>query len=289
MRKLYVLGAGTPTPTAERFGSAFVLRLDDEFLMFDCGPAATHKLAKVGLSTIQIEHLFFTHHHFDHNADYPCFLLSRWDQSIHDTPRLHVRGPAPTAQITDRLIGPDGAFRDDLTARINAPSSHAVYVNRGGVLPRPDPMVHVQDVVAGPVCETGTWSVRAAVGSHMEPYLTLLVYRVDCDGLSIVFASDTKPCKPPIELARGADVMVLTCWDHQEVVDKDDIGRAMSGTRDVAEIAQQAGVKKLVLTHFCARFTEPQSLERARRHRENLRRAGDLRRRVDGGRRLAAC
>ena len=40
---------GHAPPDAERFGSSYVLQLGDEYLMFDCGPAATHKLVKVGL------------------------------------------------------------------------------------------------------------------------------------------------------------------------------------------------------------------------------------------------
>ena len=264
MAKLHILSAGTPTPTPERFGTSFVLQLGNEYLMFDCGPAATHKLSKAGLSPIQVEHLFFTHHHFDHNADYPCFLLCRWDQMLHDSAVLHVRGPAPTVQITRKLIGDDGAFHDDLAARMHSKASQAVYVNRGGVLPRPDPAVDAKDVGPGLVHDGGTWTVRAALGQHMEPFLRLLVYRVDFEGQGIVFATDTKPCDPPIELARGADVLVITCWHHQHVVDRDAVGQAMSGTRDVARIAAEAGVKKLVLTHFCAGFTEPDSLQQAR-------------------------
>ena len=33
--RLYVLGAGTPTPTPDRYGSAYVLELGDERVMFD--------------------------------------------------------------------------------------------------------------------------------------------------------------------------------------------------------------------------------------------------------------
>ena len=233
--------------------------------MFDCGPAATYKLAKAGLNPLQIEYLFFTHHHFDHNGDYACFLLCRWDQSIHDSPRLKVRGPAPTVEITDKLIGPDGAFAADLRARRESEASQAVYANRGGMLPRPQPKVDVQDVDPGAVYQNGKWSVSAARGQHMEPYLTLFTYRVDFGDFSIVFASDTKPCKPPIDLAAGADLMVLTCWDHQNVVDRDAVGQAMSGTQDVGRIAQESGVKKLVLTHFCEGFTKPDSLQQARK------------------------
>ena len=49
MAEILTLGAGTPTPTPTRFGSSHVLRLGDELLMFDCGPATTHKLVKAGL------------------------------------------------------------------------------------------------------------------------------------------------------------------------------------------------------------------------------------------------
>ncbi len=90
---IYLLGTGTPTPTESRFGTSYVLQLDKDYLMFDCGPATTHKLVKIGLFPTQIDYLFFTHHHFDHNSDYPCFLLCRWDQSTGKEHRLQVWGP----------------------------------------------------------------------------------------------------------------------------------------------------------------------------------------------------
>lgn len=58
MRKIYFVSSGTPTPTQSRFGTCYVLQLGDEFLMFDCGPAATHKLVKIGLFPTQIGYLF---------------------------------------------------------------------------------------------------------------------------------------------------------------------------------------------------------------------------------------
>ena len=81
MTSIHVLGAGTPTPTPNRFGSAFVVKTGSDQIMLDCGPAATHKLVKSGLWPTNINHLFFTHHHFDHDIDYPSYLLCRWDQS----------------------------------------------------------------------------------------------------------------------------------------------------------------------------------------------------------------
>ena len=61
--------------------------------MFDCGPAATHKLVKAGLYPTQVDNLFFTHHRFDHNIDYPCFLLCHQDQGLAKAKNWMSTGP----------------------------------------------------------------------------------------------------------------------------------------------------------------------------------------------------
>ena len=101
MTELVVLGAGTPTPTPSRWGSAFAARVGGEHIMFDCGPAATWKLVKAGIVPTQVDYLFFTHHHFDHDVDYPCFLLTRWDQSVGRENLLRVYGPTLTETLTE--------------------------------------------------------------------------------------------------------------------------------------------------------------------------------------------
>ena len=103
-----------------------------------------------------------THHHFDHDVDYPCFLLCRWDQSIGKENILKVFGPTLTEKITQDIIGEGGVFSHDWKARINAPVSQTVYVNRGGTLPRKPPDVFAKDVIAGKVFSGDTWEVTAA-------------------------------------------------------------------------------------------------------------------------------
>lgn len=254
MAQIYVLGAGTPTPTADRFGSAFVLEFSDrQRLMFDCGPAATHKLAKMGLEPTDISHLFFTHHHFDHDVDYPCFLLTRWDQTFDWDNGLTVLGPPLTEQLTHRLIDEDdGAFAADWKAR---QASTGTYRNRGGtVFPRPKPEVDVRDLdpEGGPVIDGDGWSVTSARAEHVQPYLDSLAYRVESDEGTVVFTGDTRPCPAVTELAQDADVMVCMCWDDQELMDQVVGNRPNTGmgTLGAAEMAQAAGVKKLVLTHI---------------------------------------
>ncbi len=170
MARIYLLGTGTPTPTPDRFGSSHVIEVAGEYLMFDCGPAATHKLVKAGLWPTQIDYLFFSHHHFDHDVDYPCFLLCRWDQSVGKENQLKVYGPTLTETITDRILGEEiGAFSHDWKARINNAGSQRVYVNRGGTLPRKPPSVDVHDIGPGLVHTGKDWKVTAAVAEHAQP------------------------------------------------------------------------------------------------------------------------
>lgn len=264
MSRLHILGSGTPTPTADRYGSAFALRVGERLLMFDCGPAATHKLVKAGLWPTDVSHLFFTHHHYDHNVDYPCFLLARWDQNIEqrDNP-LEVIGPTLTTQTTQRLIGDDGAFAPDIRARINHPLSQRVFANRGGQLPRLWPQTLTRDVHAGWTHETDDWKVTTAAAEHVQPYLDSLAWRIETDDCSVVFTGDTQPCESVRVLAEGADVLVSMCWDHQDqmAADCEDVGQ--TGTVGAAGLADDAGVKNLVLVHNGPNLARPGSIERA--------------------------
>ena len=248
--RVYVLGAGTPTPTPTRFGSSFAVEVGDDLLMVDCGPAATHKLVKAGLWPTKVDYLFFTHHHFDHDVDYPCFLLCRWDQSIGTENRLQVYGPKLTEQLTHRILDEnDGAFAHDWKARINFPISQRVFVNRGGTLPRPAPDVFAKDVGPGPVVSAGNWEMTAAPAEHAQPYLDSLAYRLDSPEGSVVFTGDTQPCQSVTDLARNADAMLCMCWDDEDRMIEQGEGPGQCGTKGAAQMAQEAGVKKLVLVH----------------------------------------
>jgi ribonuclease Z len=249
MARVYVLGAGTPTPTPERFGSSFVAEFGGNQVMIDCGPAATHKLVKAGLWPTNIDYIFFTHHHFDHDVDYPCFLLCRWDQSIGKENQLKVYGPTLTEKITQDIIGENGIFAHDWKARINSPMSQRIHVNRGGTLPRKPPDVFAKDVTEGKVFIADDWEVTAAIAEHAQPWLDSLAYRFDTPEGNMVFTGDTRPCKSVVDLASDADIMFCMCWDDQEVMrnNKEDTGQC--GTTGAAKMAQEAGVKKLVLVH----------------------------------------
>ena len=260
--KLFLIGCGTPTPTRERFGSCLVIKVEDEHLMFDCGPASTYKMRRAGLAPTDISHLFFTHHHYDHNVDYPCFLLCRWDHEKPAVPRLKVYGPPPTKLITERLIGPEGAFVDDWRARVEHPASQEVHAARGGRVPRPTPQFDVEEIVAGISIATRNCRLTAGKAIHLQPMMDCLTYRVDWDGGSIMITGDTGRYSAVEELARDATTLVVNVWDHQENMSSTLLS-GFCGTLDAAEMAAAAEVQCLVITHQGPNLSRPDSREKA--------------------------
>ncbi len=263
MNKIYFLGTGTPTPNPQKFGTSEVLKIDDDYLMFDCGPATTHKLVKAGLSPTQINYLFFTHYHYDHNADYPCFLLCRWNLGHGKEKTMEIFGPKPLEWMTEKLIGRDGVFFNDWNARIQAPSAQNYHVNEGGTLPRPEPNYDVHDIEPGFVKETKNWKITTTKVVHAQPWLESVAYRIETKKGTIVLSGDTGFDPNLTKFTEGADVLVAMCWDHQDIMDSNGENIGVLGTKNAAKTAKQAGIKKLFLTHTGSWALNPGSREKA--------------------------
>src|SRR5207247_10706215 len=127
--------------------------------------------------------------------DYPFFGLSRWDQAAGSAQTLQVLGPPGGEQFHARLFGPEGAFQPDIAARRFHPASEAVWVERGGKLPRPAPEIAVRDVPMGAkgttvVAKGRDWEIRAAIAIHAQPFLECYCYRIDTPERSIVFSEN---------------------------------------------------------------------------------------------------
>jgi len=261
--RLHVLCSGCPAPTPEHYGSSFLLEVDSGLVMIDCGPAATYKMAKMGVSPRQVDHVFLTHHHFDHNVDFPCFALTRWDQCTGAEPPLRVYGPRPTQQFVERLLGPEGAFFPDWDSRVKHPASHECHRQRGGALPRPPPSVEAHDVGAGKVAETDAWTATAAEVHHVEPGLISLAFRFETEQGSVVFTGDCGDCAELRRFARGCDTLVIACTYFDGSSMRRAITDVITGTRQVADIADEAGVERVILTHVSPNFSRPGVKEKA--------------------------
>ena len=112
------------------------------------------------------------------------------------------------------------------------------------------PNPRAKNVGIGEVASGKNWEVIAASAEHVQPWLDSLAYRVNTPDGSVVFTGDTQPCQSVIDLARDADMMLCMCWDDQQVMVDTGEATGQCGTTGAAEMAEEAGVKKLVLVHM---------------------------------------
>src|SRR5215217_6414860 len=93
--RLILLGtAGGPTPKKTRAGPSQIVVVGDRGYVIDCGDGVARQMMLAGVFRT-LRHIFVTHHHSDHNADYGTLLLL--DQL---TTPVDTWGPPPLAKMT---------------------------------------------------------------------------------------------------------------------------------------------------------------------------------------------
>src|SRR5437899_11501746 len=102
--RLTVLGSGTNVHPAR--AAAGYLVETDQLLLFDFGPRTLMNLIKVGADRHRLRHVFFTHYHTDHFADFLTFFF---DAVVHAKfvalrPGLTIYGPRGTRRLFGTLV-----------------------------------------------------------------------------------------------------------------------------------------------------------------------------------------
>jgi ribonuclease BN (tRNA processing enzyme) len=261
--KITLLGTGTPTPSLKRQSSGYLIAVGDDLIVMDHGPGAHHRLIETGRRAVEVTHAFLSHLHYDHCMDYPRLVLQRWDMGADRIPDLKVYGPPPLKRMTGQLFAEDGVFGPDIEARIKHQGSIDVFETRGGVAPRQRPNPEVTEVRPGDVIDGNGWKVTVGEASHVQPYLECYGYRLDAGDASMCYSGDSGAvCPDIIKLAQGCDVLIH--MNHYlSGTEPTQVYRAVCGNHlDTAEIARQAGVKTLVLTHMLEQIDRPGIRER---------------------------
>jgi ribonuclease BN (tRNA processing enzyme) len=92
----------------------------------------------------------------------------------------------------------------------------------------------------------GPGQLRFAPTTH---YITSFAIRYERDGTSITYSADTAPDKRVVELARGTDLFLCEATLLAGEIEHGGI-RGHSSSKDAAQMAVDAGVSRLVLTHY---------------------------------------
>ncbi len=234
--RLVFLGTGATRPTAQRNTAALALEFREQTVLFDCGEGTQRQLVRAGIPLGSIEHVFLSHLHGDHTLGLPGLLWAMEHQGQSD--RVRVFGPPGTRGMLRRFAQ----------------------------LLEPAPRLPVRVVELGDRArvELDRFVVRARRLDHTDPNLGYaLVDPDDQDDRLLAYTGDCRPDPRTVELARGADVLVHEATFAWESAFAN--RRGHSTARQAGEIAQQAAVRRLYLTHVSARFPDPAELEAAAR------------------------
>lgn len=255
--KIVLLGTGTPTPSLKRKSSGYLVEVGKDVILLDCGPGSYHRMLEAGKKPTGITDLFLTHLHYDHCLDYITLLLTRWDQGGGLINELNIYGPPPIEEMTEHLIGENGAFSPDLRARTKHPASIDIFEKRGGIPPRKWPKPRCHELEPNVTVQKDGWSITTGKVSHVQPYLNSLAYRIDTEEGSLVYSGDSGPSEHLVELAKNCNVLIHMCHYISGTEPSPHYINACGGHREVAEAAAKAKVKILVLTHMLNQMDVP--------------------------------
>src|SRR5258705_6690881 len=264
--RLILLGTGGgPRPRKESSGAAQVIVSNGAAYVIDCGDGVARQLAFAGVPLTTLRHVFITHQHSDHNADYGNLIWLAWTAGL--STRVDTWGPPPLEKMT-KLFFEMNAY--DIDTRIS---------NEGRV--PIVPLVHVHEIRDnGAVMSDDNVKVTAALVDH-PPVVPAFGYRFDTRDRSIVISGDTAPSDNLVKLAQGADLLVHSAM-YPPAIDrlvarvpnatalKTSILAHQTSAEDAGRVAQAAGVKTLVLSHLVPpddpEVTDQMWIEAARAH-----------------------
>jgi ribonuclease Z len=272
------LGTSGTIPTDKRGLPAIHLDYLGEPMLFDCGEGTQRQMRHAGLNFMNINNIYLTHLHADHFLGLGGMLQSM-DFLERKTP-LTIHGPRGTSETIDKLLTLGTFQLDFLQVKTNEVEEGLVFKGERYTVTCAK-TVHTKNSVAycftedphkkfnkPRALELGVPESRLfsklqngetveVKGKKITPEMVLME---PIPGRKIVYSGDTRPCQAVIDIAQGADILIHESMFSQED-EESTKDAAHSTTKQAAEVAKKAGVKKLILTHISQRYTEPEKLQ----------------------------
>lgn len=256
---------GGPRARKERGATASAIAVGDALYVIDCGNGVARQLVQADLALPDLRHVFVTHHHFDHNADYGNLLLTAWVAGLKT--RVDGWGPPPLVKMTRLFLEMnDVDIRTRIADEGRTPLASLIFPH--------------ELTAGGIVMEDERVKVKSALVEH-PPMSPCFGYRFDCPDRSVVFSGDTRPSDNLVRLARGVDILVHEAA-YLPAIDRlaarvpsakrlrESILSHHTPAEEAGRVAAAAGVKTLVLSHLVPAddpsVTEGMWIDAARQH-----------------------
>lgn len=267
------LGCASAQPTVNRFQSAHVLNVHERLFLIDCGEGCQMQLRKHGFSFLKIQNIFISHIHGDHV--FGMFGLLSTMSMIGRTAQLFIYAPQSFSDVLANFLKHFGdSFKYEIVHKVLEPGGlHKIYDGRtmeilsfplnhridcyGFLFREKTPKRNVHKYLIEKHTLTLQEIARLKDGKNIvrddEIFLNSDFTYLPYEPRSFAYCSDTAPFKEASEYVKGVDMLY-----HEATFgsDMDGIAQATmhSTARDAANVALQAGVKKLIIGHYSSRY-----------------------------------
>ncbi|MCK5820647.1 MAG: ribonuclease Z [Bacteroidales bacterium] len=273
---LTILGSSSALPKPDRFTTAHVLNAHERFFLIDCGEGTQIQLRRFKIRFGRIHHIFITHLHGDHFFGLPG-ILSSFNLMGRKNP-LHVYGPD---KLQDIIMGLYETMGEKLNyeiifTKVNFKQPELI-LETNNLSVTSIPLKHKIPTVGYVFREKDklrkiSRDLVTEMGLGVKEIISLKaghdVIRPDGTCLesekyttpaakprSYAFISDTRYSELIIPMIKGVDLL------YHEATYLDEMKRRAKETghstaAEAARVADLAGVRKLLIGHFSARYRD---------------------------------
>ncbi len=276
VRDITILGCSSQQPTRTRNHGAYLVRWNDEGLLFDPGEGTQRQFIFANIAPTVISRIFVSHFHGDHCLGLGSILMRlNLDKVTHP---IHCYYPASGKKYFDRLrygtiyhetitvvehpVSAPGLVHDDGHFKVEAAFLEHGVDNIGWRVTEPDERKFDRQKlqahgILGPnvreLQEKGKLSVEGE-----EVTLDDVSWIRHGDSLSVVI--DTRLCPGAYAVAHNARILLCESTYLEEHADLAYLHYHLTA-KQAAQLAKESNVQQLILTHFSARYQNLKSFE----------------------------
>ncbi len=252
-------GAGSPVPDITRNGPCTIVIAGDKMFVVDIGSGGARNVGNMRFALGDVDAVFLTHFHSDHIDGLGELMTLRWAQGNHAEP-IQVYGPTGVKQVVE---GFNAAYGLDVGYRVAHHGADIVPPSGAGGTPVPFRATGLNSIVQ--LYQEDGLTVTAFGVDH-TPIHPAVGYRFDYKGRSVVIGGDTVKHQNLIDQSKGVDLLVHESLNAEWVSKMKSVADSRGLTAlakimhdildyhttpvEAAEIAAEAGVDHLVLSHI---------------------------------------